>query len=461
MMQYVGIGIASLLVYIVSIIIINVLLKRKMGEAMGWASLILLIMAAAFAGKDPIAFGADALAYAGRQEVVYAGLAFSFMAFFMDKTGIIERLVTILNSLLGRLPGGAAYVSTIGCALFGMISGVASANTASIGSVMIPWMKQTGWSPERSAEMVAGNGGLGNIFPPSTVMLLILALPAVEKELTAGELYVGLMSVGAFVMAFRLFVVWYFTKLDGIKPIPKDQIVPLGKALKENGSALLIFLGVIIPLMLTMGPTGEWVKANLAGTKGAFKSISIIFWIPVLITLIAALEGWKQLPRTLKGWHELFRDGARKFGDLGALLFFAFVSTRILNKVGLTEEFQNVFTVIGQYSPLYVIFGIAIIITLMVGPFNSTGTTTAVGAACYAAFRAIGIPPVVAAVAFINLVSNQSCVPPNSAPIYIAAGIAGVEDPIKMFKNLVVFYALPEVIISVLVLLRIIPVYGA
>lgn len=107
---------------------------------------------------------------------------------------------------------------------------------------------------------------------------------------------------------------------------------------------------------------------------------------------------------------------------------------------------------------MLLILGIAIMITIMVGLFNSTAD---VGAASYAVLRSKGLPPVVVAVAFINLVSNQSCVPPNSAPIYVAADIAGVQDPIKMFKNLIVYYILPEVIISMLIMLRIIPAWGA
>lgn len=129
---------------------------------------------------------------------------------------------------------------------------------------------------------MVGNRGLSNIFPPTTVILLILALPAVKAELDAGTLYVGLMSVGAFVIVFCLGVVWYFVKKDGIKAVLTEQIMPIGKALRENGSSLLVFLSVAIPLLLTMGHRGALVKVHLAGVKGAFKSISIIFWIPGL-----------------------------------------------------------------------------------------------------------------------------------------------------------------------------------
>lgn len=460
-MQHIGIGIISLIAYVIAIMIFNMGLKRKMGEAMMWSCVVVWFIGVFFGKKDPVSFAADGINYAVGQEVVYAGLAFIFMAYIMEKTGVIGHLVNILNSFLGRLPGGAGYVATIGCALFGMVSGVASANTAAIGSVTIPWMKQTGWSKERATCVVAGNSGLGNVFPPSTTMLLFLAFESVAAELNGSQLYVGLMSVGAVVLAYRLVVVYYFAKKEGLQGVPADQIKPIGQALKENGSALVIILGIALPLLATMGSTGAMVKALMAPIKGGFKSISLILWIPMLITFFAILEGWKYLPHTLKGWHEMCKATISRFDELGAILIFAFVSSRMLTKLNLTKEFVAVFKEIAGYSPFLVILSIAVILTIMVGPFNSTATTTAMGAACYAALRSIGLPPVTCAVAFINLVSNQGCVPPNSAPIYVGSAIAGVDDPTKLFKELLIFYALPEVFIAVLVMLQIIPVYGA
>jgi len=460
-MSYIGLGIISLLVYIVAILILNVWMKRKMGEAMMWASILLLIIGSLFGGKNMVTSVTDSFGYAAKQNVMYAGLAFVFMAYVMDQTGVIGRLVNILNSCLGRFAGGSGYVATVGCALFGMVSGVASANTAAIGSVTIPWMIDTGWSKERAATIVAGNGGLGNVFPPSSVMLLLLGFDAVSKELNGGELYMGLMGLGAIVLAVRLFLVYYFAKKDGLKPVDPESIEPLGKALKENCSALLIFLGVIIPLLLTMGPTGAWVKHIVSPVKGAFKSIDLIIYIPVLITFFAVIEGWKYLPHDFTGIQKLVRGCLSKFNDLGALLFFAFVSSRLLDKLNLGKEFGEVFKALSAYSPLIIIFSVCIIITMMVGPFNATATTTAMGLVSYSALRSIGLSPVTCAVAFINLVSNQSCVPPNSAPIYIACGIADVQEPMKIFKDLVIYYAFPEVIIVLLVLLKIIPIVGA
>ncbi|MDR1915481.1 MAG: TRAP transporter large permease subunit [Synergistaceae bacterium] len=460
-MQYIGIGIISLVIYVASILILNIGCKRKMAEAMIWSVFLLIVISVLFGGRPLGETIADSAKNALGQEVVYAGLAFVFMAHVMDRTGTIVRLVNILNSLAGRLSGGSGYVATLGCALFGMVSGVASASTAAIGSVTIPWMRQTGWSKERSATIVAGNGGLGNVFPPSSVMMLVLGTEIVATELSADQLYVGLMSVGVFVLAYRLFLVFLFAKKDGIQKVPADQIIPLGQCLRENGSALVILLGVAIPLLLTMGPTGDFVTARLADTKGASQSISMIVYIPILITIFAIIEGWKHLPHTISGWIDLLKGSLGSFSELGVLLVFAFVASRLLVKLNMSGEFSTILKVTAGLSPAVIMIAICTVVTLMVGPFNATATTAALCGICYTALRSIGLSPVISAVAFINLVSNQSCVPPQSAPIYIASGIAEVEEPFKIFKDLIIYYALPQVLFVMLVMLKIIPVAGA
>lgn len=458
----IGLGIISLIIYVAVILVLNVGLKRRASEAMMWSYLLIVVIAGTFSSKSIGAIFTKSFTYGIHAEVVYAAMAFVFMSYLMEKTGVILRLVNILNSVIGRFAGGSGYVSTIGSALFGMVSGSGSGNAAAIGSITIPWMMQTGWSVERATLICAGNAGMGMIFPPSTSMLLLLGMDAIEKELPSGTLYVGLLGAALIVLAYRLVVIYYFAKKDGLKPIPKEQILPFGKALKENGSSLLIFLGVLIPLLATMGPTGAWVKSTMnASFPKAFKSISIVFWIPIVMSIFTIIEGWSHLPHTMSGWTELIKESIGKYADVGMLLFTAFAASGVLNQLGMTNEVKNIFAHLGSYSPFLVIIVIAVLITMMDGPFSGTATTSALGAAVYAALRAIGLPPVVCCVAFLNLISNEGAIPPNAAPLYIASGISGLEDPSKIFKPIMIYYVLPTMLIAILIMARVIPIIGA
>lgn len=459
MMGTIGIGILSLAAYVVVILLANMVFKRKMAEAMLWAFVLLLAIGVLFAGKDLAALAGGGFSYAARQEVVYASMAFVFMAYLMEKTGIIGRLVNILNSLLGRLPGGSGYVSTIGSALFGMVSGSGSGNASAVGAITIPWMERTGWSKERATTIVAGNAGLGMVFPPSSSMLLLLGMESISAEVTDSSLYLSMMGVAVLVLAYRLAVVFIYARKDGMKPVPADDIMPLGMALRENGKSLLIFLGVLIPLLLTMGPLGDIIGNVLdAGADGASKSLSIVLWIPVLMSFFTVLEGWDKLPHTVGGWIDLMRGSVGRYAEVGCLLFFAFAGSRVLIQMGLESEMTALFSVIGAHSPALVIAAVAVLTTIMVGPFTGTATTTAIGPLSYAALRSIGLEPVAACVAFLNLISNEGCVPPNSAPIYIASGISGLQEPARIFKNLLLHYALPVILIAALIMSGILPV---
>lgn len=456
----IGIGIISLLIYIAAILVLNIVVKRKMAESMMWSFLLVLALGGIFGGKNVLGLAKSGIEATAKQEVVYASMAFVFMAYMMEKTGVIGRLVEILNSLLGRLPGGSGYVSTIASALFGMVSGSGSGNASAVGSITIPWMKQSGWSVERATTIVAGNAGLGMIFPPSSSMLLLLGMEMIAAEVISNQLYIGLMGAGMIVLAYRLVVVFLYARKDGLKAtVPTETF---GEVFKKNASSLIIFLGIIVPLVCTMGPVGDAIKARLnAVESGSFSSISLVMWIPILMSFFTIIEGWKYLPHTFGGWGEMIQKSAGKYSEVGCLLFCAFAAANVLTKLGLSDEFSAAFGMLGSYSSILVVLLIAIITSLMVGPFTGTAATTALGSLAYSALRSIGLSPVASCVAFLFLVSNEGCIPPNSAPIYIASGISGLDEPSRIFKNLLLHYALPVVLIAILIMLNFLPIIGS
>lgn len=455
-LNMVGIGVISLFIYIFVIIIVNVIFKRKMAEAMLWA-VIVLVFIGGLTGKDPLFLLKDGITFAFKQETLFASVAFVFMAYLMSATGVIGRLVTILNSILGRLAGGPAYVSSIASALFGMVSGSGSGNASAVGSITIPWMEETGWSKESAATIVAGNAGLGIAFPPSSSMFLLLGMPAIAAELTSGTLYMTLLNGALLLLAARLLVVFYYTRKYKIKAVPSEQRLPLSRSVKENGTSLTIFLGILIPILITMGPFNGHLKAMAWFGEEAVKSISMLVWIPVLMSVIVAIEGRDKLPKNIKGWWKFIETSISKYSEVGMLLFAAFVASRILIKLGLESEITAIMETLGDYSPVMVVAVIAILISMMVGPFSGTATTTAIGSVAYIAFRSIGVEPAVSCTAFLLMASNEGCIPPSSAPVYIAAGIASVEKPGVIFKNTVLHFALPAIIIGVLIALGMIP----
>lgn len=445
-------GVASLVLYISAILFWNLLLKRNIGEAMvvSWVAVLLLCGA-----KIPELF-LDSLAFAARQETIYASMAFVYMASIMKKTGMVGKMVEILNSIFGRISGGAGYVATAASALFGLISGSGSGNAASVGTITIPWMSNSGWTPRMAATVVSGNAGLGISFPPSSSMFLLLGLPVVAGSLDAGDLYVTLMCTGAWCLLYRILIIKFFASRDRVGAVPSEHIQPLGKSFATGWSSLLIFLGILIPVIITIGPLKEYLTAQPGFGKAGMRSVSIIVWIPVIVSWIAILEGRKRLPKTFKGWMDFNISTARSYALVGATIFFAFAAGRVMTKLGLGPDMSALLQSLAlpKWGMLLLV---GVIVTLVAGPLSSTATVVAVGSVAYTALTSLGIPPAIAAACFLVFASTEGASPPSAAPIFIASGLAQV-DPSVTFKPLIFYYVIPTVIIGVFIGLGFLPV---
>ena len=90
----------------------------------------------------------------------------------MGDGGMARRLMDFATSLVGRFPGGLAYVNTLTCMLFGAVSGSASAAVSSIGGFMIPQMEAKGYKREFAVALTATSATTGLLIPPSNIMIV-------------------------------------------------------------------------------------------------------------------------------------------------------------------------------------------------------------------------------------------------------------------------------------------------
>jgi tripartite ATP-independent transporter DctM subunit len=100
---------------------------------------------------------------------------FLFVAQAMNETGASGRLIAFSRAGVGWLRGGLAQVNVVVSMIFAGISGVSSAETLGVGSVMIPAMKREGYPAGFAAALTAASSTLGNIIPPSLMMIIYAA----------------------------------------------------------------------------------------------------------------------------------------------------------------------------------------------------------------------------------------------------------------------------------------------
>lgn len=97
---------------------------------------------------------------------------FVLAGILMGEGGMARRLMDFAAAMVGRLPGGLAYVNTLTCMLFGSVSGSAAAAVSSIGGFMIPQMETKGYSREFAVALTATSATTGLLIPPSNIMIV-------------------------------------------------------------------------------------------------------------------------------------------------------------------------------------------------------------------------------------------------------------------------------------------------
>ncbi len=105
---------------------------------------------------------------------------FIMMGSLFFYTGLALRVFDGLDVLFGRLPGRLCYLTVAGGALFSTLTGSSMANTAMLGSLMVPEMQRRGYNWRMSMGPVLGSGGLAMIIPPSALGVLLAAIAGID-----------------------------------------------------------------------------------------------------------------------------------------------------------------------------------------------------------------------------------------------------------------------------------------
>ena len=449
------IGVIAFVVYILAILVWMLVIKRNIAEAM----LVGLIVIALFNGPANILTTLwDATFAASKESSFLATMLFLLMAVVMTKTGIIAKLVELLNSMIGRVRGGAAYVSVCASFLFGLVSGNAIANCSTVGAITVPWMKDSGWPKPVAATMNAGNAGVGQAMASCSALYLLVGLAEVSAVVSVGEAYIACLCAGAWTFGYRLLRVWLYARKYDVRPVPADQIKPLGQSFHDNWTSLLMLLGIAIPLLLTVGPISDALAAIPSIGSDGIGSVNIVLWVPIVVCVICLIVGRKNLPRSVGGWVDILKGCQHTFCTVGGVLLFALAASNVLNMVGFDQDLAAILQSLDLPGIVMVILT-CVMIALVAGPLSAVATTAAVGQVAYSIFVGTGgIAPICAVCAFMICISTEGASPPSSSPIFISCGLAEVEDPKVIFRPLITDYILPLLVVAVLVAYGIFPV---
>lgn len=161
---------------------------------------------------------------------------FITMGVLMGTGGISEKLIALANALVGWMRGGLAMVNIVASYFFGGISGSASADTASLGSILIPMMVDEGYDADFSTAVTITSSCEGLLVPPSHNMVIYATAAggvSVGALFMAGYLPGAILAIALMVGSYIISVKRNYPKGRGLllqELYPADRQIHLGPA---------------------------------------------------------------------------------------------------------------------------------------------------------------------------------------------------------------------------------------
>ncbi len=207
---------------------------------------------------------------------------FLFVLFgtLLEQTGATSYVINFARRLFQRIPGGPALVSVISSAMMGSLSGSAVANTATTGTMTIPLMKSSGFSPESAAGVEAAASSGGALMPPIMGAGAFMMLEMVEPAVTYPQIIkAAIIPAALYYIALLLTVYFYARRIDaGAEKAAKE--LETGK----KGSLFqgVVFFGSFLVLIAMLVPPVNYTP---------FKAVSIGL-IAVLVLSLLSRHTW-------------------------------------------------------------------------------------------------------------------------------------------------------------------------
>jgi tripartite ATP-independent transporter DctM subunit len=242
---------------------------------------------------------------------------FILMGSLFFHTGLAIRVFDALDKLLGRLPGRLCYLTVLGGSLFSTLTGSTMANTAMLGSLLVPEMRRRGYNGRMSMGPILGTGGLAMIIPPSSLGVLLASIANVD----VGQLLIAGVIPGFLLAGLYAGMITLQLKLNpesaptyDVEPISFQEkiyqicvnILPMGLVVfmvigfivlgwaTPSESASFGVLGVVILAIAFRKFTWASFRTSLMGTVKTAGMVFFILMNSTVFSKLLALSGASQ-----------------------------------------------------------------------------------------------------------------------------------------------------------------------
>ncbi len=188
---------------------------------------------------------------------------FVYMGVMLEKSGMAEDLLETMAFLFGKLKGGLAISVILVGTLLAASTGIVGATVVTMGLLSLPTMLKRGYSVELATGTIAASGTLGQIIPPSVVLVLLGSVMNVSiGSMFMGALIPGLMLVGAYLIWI---VIVTFIWPETAPAMPKEEVAEF----MSKGVGKRLLRALIMPLVLILSVLGTIFAGIASPTEAA------------------------------------------------------------------------------------------------------------------------------------------------------------------------------------------------
>ena len=198
-----------------------------------------------------------------RNEYLIAVAPFIFMGVMLEKSGLAENLLETMALLFGRVPGGLAISVVVVGTLLAASTGIVGATVVTMGLLSLPTMLKRGYSAELATGTISASGTLGQIIPPSIVLILL----ATALEEPVGRMFMAAIVPG--IVLVGLYLLWLVVAAL-IKPSAAPAMPPEELAEFHGIAMIKRVLGAFVaPVILMVAVLGSIFAGVATPTEAA------------------------------------------------------------------------------------------------------------------------------------------------------------------------------------------------
>ncbi|WP_017380608.1 TRAP transporter large permease subunit [Paenisporosarcina sp. TG-14] len=445
-----------LVALLVFVAVLFVVFRRPMYEVMTLSFVFIIVIS----GSYELFWGS--LLFPSTSSLFYAIFAFMVVAIIFDSTKVVNSIIQLMLSVVGRFKGGAGYVALLGSTFMASLSGTGPGNVATTGVFTIPMMKRSNFSPALAASTEMSASMLGNIIPPSGIVILSFGIlqEVYPDSISLSSWMVVAYGIGFWFFAQRLLTLWVLCRIYKVKPVLKEDLPTFKKSFKKGWPALLLPALIFIPLLID-SQFKDFIIGRIGEDGARAYSSSVLMFTPGLAGAYAIAIGRKALPASRINFNNIFtmfRSSLIKVVPIGVTIYMAYATSQIFIGLGMESVVKEWFVSLG-FSVTALIFILPLFFMVLGMILPGSAQVAILGGAMIAVFGAHGGNPVLLAAMLPAMTGAlEGMTPPLALGLFVAMGIAG--SSFRETSKLAVLWIVIHIALSMVLLAGLLPIFG-